>query len=179
MPEHLERLGVAEDLIGPESYVESGDFSNCEVPGHFAVLAHPFRMLSGSLYPDVTVGAVFGEEAIVGLYAEGHAPIHLYTLPAPEAVELRGVLAPGAGLYHQVRRLLRLAGDLAEDRFLSAQCRIAEEEFNEKGFGFPCLGIITCEGMPPPVVSLVCLQPEELAGVAGYVMLVESCSGHI
>ena len=176
MPEHLECLGMTEDLIGPETNVKSGDFSDVQVPGHFTVLAHPFRMICGTFHVNSSMGPIFRQETVVGLYAEWHAPVHLDAFPSPKTVKLCGVLTPGTSLHHQIGRFLRFAWNLAEDGFLSAQCRVTEKELDEKGLGYSCLCIITCKGVPPPVVSLMCLQPVELTCVAGYIMLVESCS---
>ena len=173
MPEHLEGLGVAEHFVGPEAHVESGDLADLEVPGHLAVLAHPFGVICRVCHFHVTMGAVFGEEAVVGLYAEGNIPAHLDAVPAPEAVKLGGILAPGAGLDHQVGWLLRLPGYLTEDGLIGAQRRIAKEEFDEKGLGFSCFSIVGGEGVPPPVVAFTGLCAVQLTGIAGDIVCIE------
>ena len=158
VPEHLESLGVAEDLVSSESHVEGSDLADPEVPVHLSVGAHPLGMLHGALYTDMAMGTVLGQEAVVGLHAERHAPVHPDALPAPETVQLGRIFAPGPGLHHQIGRFLRLAGNLAEDRLLSAQGRIAEEKLDEERLGRTCLGVITGERMPPPVISLMGLR---------------------
>ena len=88
-------------------------------------------------------------------------------------MELRGILAPGAALDHQVGRFPGLAGELAEDGLVSSQGRIAEEKLDEERLGLSGLGIMGGERVPPPVVSLAGLPAEELASVPRNVMLVE------
>ena len=122
------------------------------------------------------MGPIFRQETVIGLYAEGYAPINLDMLPSPETVKLRSVIAPSPRLNHQIGGLLRFAWNLAEDGFIPAQCRVTKKELDEKGLGYSCLYIITCKGVPLPVVSLMCLQPVELTCVTGYIMLVESRS---
>ena len=88
-------------------------------------------------------------------------------------MKLRGILAPGTGLHHQIRRFLRLPGNLAEDGFVSAQCRIAQEEFDEKGLRLAGFGIMGGEGMPPPVLAFRCLGTEKLAGITVDIVFIE------
>ena len=142
MPEHFEGLGLAEDLIGSETHVESGDLANLEIPRHLTVLAHPFGMVRRVCHLHVSVGSVLGEVTVIRLDAEGDAPVHLYSLPAPETVKLRGVFPPGSGLDHQVGRLLRLSGYLAEDGIVPAQGGIAQEELYEERLGLAGLSIM-------------------------------------
>ena len=59
MPEHLKGFGVAEHFIGTESHVEGRDFADLQVPGHLAVLAHPFGMFRSILNFDMAMGPVF------------------------------------------------------------------------------------------------------------------------
>ena len=91
-------------------------------------------MLPGAFHAYAAAGAVFREEAVVRLDAEGNAPVHADAFPAPEPVQLGGVRAPGAGLHHQIGGALRLSGNLPEHGLVAAQGGIAEEELDEEGF---------------------------------------------
>ena len=132
-----------------------------------------FRVMGRVCHLNMAVGAVFGNKAVIGLYAEGHAPVHFDYLPAEKTVKLSGILAPGTGLDHQVGRLLRLTGNLPEDRFVSTKGGIAKEEFKEEGLGLAALDVVGGEGVPPPVIAFAGLGAEELAGVAGDIVFVE------
>ena len=46
VPEHLEGLGMAEEVIGAKAHVEGDDLPDPEVPGHLTIGTHPFRVLS-------------------------------------------------------------------------------------------------------------------------------------
>jgi len=133
-------------------------------------------VIRGTFHENFSTGPIFRQETVTGLYAEWYAPVHLDAFPAPKTVKLRSVIASSPRLNHQIGGLLRFAWNLAKNGFLSAQCRVTKKELDEKGLGYSCLYIITCKGVPPSVVSLMCLQPVELTCVAGYIMLVESCS---
>ena len=73
-------------------------------------------------------------------------------------MKLAVIFSPGTGFDHQVRRELSgslVLRQLAEDRFILRQGGIAGEEFNEKRFVLSGFRILRCEGMPPPVISMV------------------------
>ena len=173
VPEHLEGLHLPEETAGAVADVEGRDLVDAEIPRHLTVLAHPLRMGGGTLDLDMAPGGRFRQDAVSGRDGEGNIHADLYLLPAEEAMELRGIFAPGAALDHQVGRLPVLAGKLAEDRDGLAEVWIAGEELNEEGLGRSGFGIMGGEGVPPPVVSLAGLAAVELAGVPRNVMLVE------
>ena len=148
VPEHFEGFRVAEDVVGAEADVEGRDLADTQVPGHPPVGAHPFRMRRRALDADAAARAVFRQEAVVGLDAERDAPVHRDPLPAPEAVELRSIAAPGAGLYHKVRRpppRRLVLGQLPEHGLVLPQRRVTEEEFDEECLRLPCLLVVSCE----------------------------------
>ena len=181
MPEHLERLRGAEYLVGAETDVEGNLFADLQVPGHLPVDAHPFRVLCGAFHMDVSVRFRFRQEAVVRFHAERHAPIDLNPFPAPEAVQLRRIPAPGARLDHQVRGLDACGlvfRQLPENGLLASGGRIAEEEFDEERLFLAGLRIVSGKGMPPPVVTLVGLGSEELAGIARNIVFVKPCLCH-
>ena len=119
MPEHLEGLHLPEETAGTVADVEGRDLVDAEIPRHLTVLAHPFRMSGGTIELDMAPGGRLRQDAVSGRDGERDPHVDGYLFPAEEPMELRGTLAPGAALDHQVGRFPGLAGKLAEDGLVS------------------------------------------------------------
>ena len=111
---------MAEQVIGPESYIEGSYLSDFQIPGHLPVGTHPFRMTGGTFDFHMSMSTVLRQETVIGLHTERNTPIDFDPVPTPEPVQLRRPFAPGTDLDHQIRRSLRLSRNLPEDWLIPA-----------------------------------------------------------
>ena len=133
-------------------------------------------MVGGAFHLDTSTGTVFRQETVVRLNAEGDSPIHGDSLPTPEPMQLGRILPPGSGLYHQIGRPdseRAVFRQLTEYRVITAACGITEEELDKEWLCFSGQRVISREGMPPPVIALMRLRTEELAGISGDIVSIE------
>ena len=160
VPVHGKGLCIPERLAGTIANIEGHLFVYGQVPGHSSGIAHTFRMCSCLFRtdPDVALQLRFAGQAICRFNPVRRIPMDGNILPGKESMKLAVIFSPGTGFDHQVRRELSgslVLRQLAEDRFILRQGGIAGEELNEKRFVLSGFRILRCEGMPPPVISMV------------------------
>ena len=178
VPIHSEGFGVPQGLAGPIAHVEGDLFVDCQVPGHFACVTHPFRMGSSLVRCDGHAASerCFTGQAIRRLDLIRRIPIQMNVLPGKEAVQLAGIIAPGACLDHEVGWFLSrglVLRELSQDGLILRHGRITDKEFNKERLILTGFRILCGKGMPPPVVAVMGQWAVEHECVAGDIVMIK------
>ena len=179
MPEHLERLGRTDGLACTVTNIEGNLFVDAQVKGYISRIAHPLGMCDSLLGSHAHAPDQVGlaGDAVIRRDPEWHASPDLDLIPAKEAVELLGTLAPGTCLDHEIRRpatVTRAIGCHAKQGLRSTQIGVYQKELDEEGALLARDGVAPRKRVSPPVITLLSQSAGQHKAVARNVMIVRS-----